>query len=57
MLSQIMKKGISKSATSLPLVELKALPYELGALEPVISGQIMDLHFSKHHRGYVNNLN
>ena len=52
-----MKKGISKSATKLPMVELKHLPYELGALEPVISGQIMDFHYSKHHRGYVNNLN
>jgi superoxide dismutase, Fe-Mn family len=37
--------------------ELPQLPYDFGALEPVISGQIMELHYSKHHQGYVNNLN
>lgn len=37
--------------------ELPDLPYNFGALEPVISGQIMELHWDKHHRGYVNNLN
>lgn len=39
------------------LVQLKHLPYEFGALEPVISGQLMNFHYSMHHRGYVNNLN
>jgi len=33
------------------------LPYELGALEPVISGHLMDFHYGKHHRTYVTNLN
>ena len=33
------------------------LPYELDALEPVISKEIMDLHYNKHHKAYVNNLN
>ena len=37
--------------------ELKPLPYEMGALEPVISGHQMEFHYSKHHRTYVNNLN
>ncbi|CDR32871.1 Fe-Mn family superoxide dismutase [Criblamydia sequanensis] len=37
--------------------ELPKLPYELNALEPVISSQIMDLHYNKHHLAYVNNLN
>lgn len=37
--------------------QLPQLPYELNALEPVISAQIMDLHYNKHHAGYVNNLN
>lgn len=37
--------------------ELPALHYELDALEPVISGEIMKLHYEKHHQGYVNNLN
>lgn len=27
------------------------------ALEPVISGQIMNLHYNKHHQTYINNLN
>ncbi len=38
-------------------VELPELPYELNALEPVISKQIMELHWGKHHRAYVNNFN
>ena len=38
-------------------VSLKQLPYELGGLEPVISGLLLDYHYSKHHRTYVNNLN
>ncbi|CAH8560720.1 unnamed protein product [Schistosoma turkestanicum] len=36
---------------------LPPLPYEPTALEPVISGEIMQLHHSKHHAAYVNNLN
>lgn len=36
---------------------LPKLPYELDALEPVISKEIMDLHYNKHHAAYVNNLN
>ena len=38
-------------------VKLKPLPYEIGALEPVVSGHQMEFHYSKHHRTYVNNLN
>lgn len=30
---------------------------DYGALEPHISGQIMELHHSKHHQTYVNGLN
>jgi Fe-Mn family superoxide dismutase len=37
--------------------ELPKLPYALDALEPVISKEIMDLHYNKHHAAYVNNLN
>lgn len=37
--------------------QLPQLPYDFGALEPVISAEIMNLHYSKHHQAYVNNLN
>lgn len=37
--------------------ELPELPYDFSALEPVISAEIMELHYSKHHQTYVNKLN
>lgn len=37
--------------------QLPELPYSFDALEPVISAEIMELHYSKHHKGYVTNLN
>lgn len=36
---------------------LPDLEYDYGALEPHISGRIMELHHGKHHRGYVTNAN
>ena len=36
---------------------LKALPYALDALEPVISKQTLEFHHGKHLAAYVNNLN
>lgn len=36
---------------------LPNLPYDYAALEPAISGQIMEIHHSKHHATYVANLN
>ena len=38
-------------------IELPALPYERTALEPIISGETVDYHYGKHHKGYVDNLN
>ena len=55
---KIAKRKLSETASLKPLTaQLKALPYEIGALEPVISGHLMEFHYGKHHRAYVNNLN
>ncbi|MDO5076696.1 superoxide dismutase [Corynebacterium sp.] len=37
--------------------ELPALDYAYDALEPHISGEIMELHHTKHHQNYVNGAN
>ena len=37
--------------------KLPDLDYDYGALEPVVSGEIMQLHHSKHHNTYVTNFN
>ncbi|HKW10757.1 MAG TPA: superoxide dismutase [Gemmatimonadaceae bacterium] len=36
---------------------LPALPYAYDALEPHIDARTMEIHHSKHHQAYVNNLN
>ncbi len=37
--------------------KLPDLPYDFSALDPVIIAEIMQLHYTKHHGGYVTNLN
>ena len=37
--------------------ELPKLPYAYNALEPHIDARTMEIHHSKHHQGYTNNLN
>jgi Fe-Mn family superoxide dismutase len=37
--------------------ELPKLPYAYNALEPHIDARTMEIHHSKHHQAYVNNLN
>lgn len=37
--------------------KLPDLAYDFNALEPVISAEIMQIHYTKHHQAYVNNLN
>lgn len=37
--------------------ELPPLPFTLNALEPVISAETVNLHYNKHHAGYVKKLN
>lgn len=37
--------------------ELIKLPFEFDALEPYMDKETVEIHYSKHHQGYVNNLN
>jgi superoxide dismutase, Fe-Mn family len=39
------------------LYSLPELPYDYSSLEPVISGEIIELHHDKHHAGYVKGAN
>ena len=41
----------------MPTYTLPDLEYDFGALEPHISGQVMELHHGKHHKTYVDNTN
>lgn len=37
--------------------ELPKLPFEYNALEPYLDAETLEIHYSKHHQGYVNKLN
>nr|ADD24212.1 Superoxide dismutase 1, mitochondrial [Lepeophtheirus salmonis] len=55
-------RNVSKRLASSSLIQrgkhtLPDLPYDYGALEPVICAEIVQLHHSKHHQTYVNNYN
>lgn len=39
------------------MFELPNLPYEYNALEPFVDAKTMEIHYSKHHVAYTNNLN
>lgn len=39
------------------MITLPALPYEMNALEPIIDTKTVEIHYTKHHQGYVNKLN
>ncbi|MFR9751689.1 hypothetical protein ACL02S_11715 [Nocardia sp. 004] len=41
----------------MPVYRLPELTYDYGALEPAISGEIMELHHSAHHASYVKGAN
>lgn len=52
-----LSQTIRQVAASRQKHTLPDLAYDYGALEPHISAEIMQLHHSKHHATYVNNLN
>jgi len=49
-------KSNEKVENAFPHV-LPPLPYADNALSPVISGHTIGFHYSRHHKGYVDNLN
>lgn len=46
----------SLSALAAPFTQAP-LPYAKDALEPIIDAKTMDIHYSRHHLAYINNLN
>jgi Fe-Mn family superoxide dismutase len=52
--SAISVSGMARAAGAIVLPEL---PYPENALEPAISANTVRVHYGKHHRGYVDNLN
>jgi Fe-Mn family superoxide dismutase len=54
-------KGGSSNATDVKAIEgafeMYPLPYTYKSLEPNFDATTMEIHYSKHHLGYVNNLN
>ena len=61
--AQFLSNNIAKAASSLveedkfSVFKLDPLPYSYDALEPHIDKQSMEIHYTKHHQAYVNNLN
>ena len=54
----ITKTAVARQSTrTIVTAKLPDLSYDYGALEPVISGEIMQLHHAKHHQTYVTNFN
>ncbi|KAI9725857.1 MAG: hypothetical protein M1828_002486 [Chrysothrix sp. TS-e1954] len=51
------RAGLTGASFARGKATLPDLPYDYGALEPSISGQIMELHHSKHHNTYVTSYN
>ncbi len=46
-----------ESAAMMAPYAQKPLPYDFGALEPSIDKMTMEIHYGKHHAGYVSKLN
>ena len=50
-------KNHIRSTNTMAKFELPQLPYSYDALEPYIDKMTMEIHYTKHHNGYVTNLN
>ncbi|KAL6762271.1 mitochondrial Mn superoxide dismutase [Haematococcus lacustris] len=48
---------LASGVRGLATAKLPDLTYDYGALQPAISGQIMELHHKKHHQAYITNYN
>jgi Fe-Mn family superoxide dismutase len=55
--SRLALAAARRFSTAPHVYTLPELPYAYSALEPVISGEIMQIHHAKHHQAYVTNLN
>ncbi|XP_059317961.1 superoxide dismutase [Mn], mitochondrial [Lycium ferocissimum] len=49
--------GFRQQHRSVQTFSLPDLPYDYGALEPAITGEIMQIHHQKHHQTYITNYN
>lgn len=48
--------AVSASGQGAPALVFEPLPYAYDALEPYIDAQTMEIHYSRHHQAYFNNL-
>ncbi|KAL9672471.1 hypothetical protein QQ045_028722 [Rhodiola kirilowii] len=55
--SAVLGLGLAAQSRGVTTVALPDLSYDYGALEPAISGEIMQIHHQKHHQAYVTNYN
>ncbi|KAF2859491.1 manganese and iron superoxide dismutase [Piedraia hortae CBS 480.64] len=53
----VKRSGLAGAAFTRGKATLPDLAYDYGALEPAISGKIMELHHNAHHKTYVTNYN
>lgn len=48
--------ALGQEVASAPALVFDPLPYAFDALEPYIDAQTMEIHYTRHHQGYFNNL-